>query len=61
MSIRVAVCLRRRWARPRSVHLSQGVQLRHGMLSAEPDVRLLAERPGTTNLCQRLFLRLRVT
>jgi len=31
------------------------------MRRAEPDVRLLAERPGATNLRQRLLLRLRVT
>ena len=61
MSVRLAVCLRRRRAGPRTVHLSQGVRLQHGMLGAEPDVRLLVERAGTTNLRQRLLLRLRLT
>ena len=56
MSVRLAVCLRRRWARPRSVHLSQGVRLRHGMLRAEPDVRLLAEPGFTREACRNMRL-----
>jgi hypothetical protein len=61
MSVGLEVCLRRPWARPRSVYLSQGVQLQLGVFRAEPDVRLHIERSDTTNLRQRMLLYLRVT